>query len=118
MFVVVITNYKKKIKNVLHAEILTGSNIKCEMVFIPLIDLAQSETNLPFQLNHRQFPVIPAFVITINKSQSFNRVGVYLLEPVFAHVKLYVALSRTKNPEHLKLLISPQHNQGHLKMSM
>jgi ATP-dependent exoDNAse (exonuclease V) alpha subunit len=45
-----------------------------------------------------QFPVKPAFAMTINKSQgqTFEFVGVDLSKPVFSHGQLYVAFSRAK----------------------
>ncbi|XP_065318849.1 uncharacterized protein LOC135926847 [Gordionus sp. m RMFG-2023] len=81
--------------NFIDAEVLTGTN-KGYRVFLPRIDLAPSDSQLPFTLKRRQFPIIPAFVITINKSQgqTFDHVGLFLPEPVFAHGQLYVALTR------------------------
>ncbi|GBN25796.1 hypothetical protein AVEN_45120-1 [Araneus ventricosus] len=51
-----------------------GSQIlsKCnrgDVVFLPRIRLVTSEVNLPFVLNSSQFPLIPAYTMTINKSQ-------------------------------------------------
>ena len=82
-------------RNCIKAEIITGSN-KGEEICIPRIDLEPSESSLPFRMKRRQFPVILAFAMTINKSQgqSFDHVGIYLPEPVFAHGQLYVALTR------------------------
>ena len=55
----------------------------------------------------RQFPIIPSFAMTINKShgQSMYNVGLYLSNRVFSHGQLYVALSRVKSIEGLKVLI-------------
>ncbi|XP_065322978.1 uncharacterized protein LOC135930121 [Gordionus sp. m RMFG-2023] len=72
--------------NFIDSEILSGThNGHC--VFIPQIDLSPSDSRLPFILKRRQFPIIPAFVITINKSQgqTFDNVGLFLPEPVFSH---------------------------------
>jgi len=51
---------------------------------------------LSFTLRRKQFPVCPAFAMSINKSQgqTFDHVGIYLPTPVFTHGQLYVALSR------------------------
>ncbi|KAG2226151.1 hypothetical protein INT45_003296 [Circinella minor] len=58
-----------------------------------------SDNDLPFKLCRRQFPVAPAFAMTINKSQgeTLDRAIHCLFKPVFAHGQLYVALSRYPN---------------------
>ena len=49
-------------------------------------------------LSSGEFPIRPAFCVTINKGQgqSNERVGLYLPEPVFAHGQLYTGFSRGK----------------------
>ncbi|XP_021965731.1 ATP-dependent DNA helicase PIF1-like [Folsomia candida] len=102
-------------RNFIVAEIMSECN-KGDTVFIPRIDLAPSDTTLPFILKRRQFPVIPAFAITINKSQgqSYDYVGINLKTPVFSHGQLYVALSRSKNPNNIKLFLHKHPQQGNL----
>ena len=60
----------------------------------------------PFQFSRRQFPIRPAFAMTINKSQggTFQRIGLDLTSPVFSHGQLYVALSRVPNPAAITVL--------------
>ncbi|XP_065318549.1 ATP-dependent DNA helicase PIF1-like [Gordionus sp. m RMFG-2023] len=98
----------------LDAEIITGTN-KGYRVLIPRIDLTPSESQLSFILKRRQFPILPAFVITINKSQgqTFDHVGLYFNEPVFSHGQLYVALSRCSK-KNIKIMIVPTLLQGHM----
>ncbi|XP_073433319.1 ATP-dependent DNA helicase PIF1-like [Dendrobates tinctorius] len=85
--------------NIIQAKVITGS-AEGNIVFIPRIDLCPSETRLPFTLRRRQFPVKPAFAMTIYKSQgqSLNRVGIYFPGPAFAHGLPYVAFSGVKLP--------------------
>uniref|UniRef100_A0ABD2WRM7 ATP-dependent DNA helicase n=1 Tax=Trichogramma kaykai TaxID=54128 RepID=A0ABD2WRM7_9HYME len=81
------------------AEILTGEKIG-NVVFIPKITLKTDESSdYPFIAYRKQFPIILAFAMTINKSQgqSFDEVGLYINRPLFSHGQLYVALSRCKN---------------------
>ena len=95
--------------HIIKFEILKGNNKGCVCV-IPRIDIAPSETQLPFVLKRRQFPIIPAFAMTIHKAQgqSFDKVGLYLPQPVFAHGQLYVALSRVKDNNNLKIFIEKE----------
>ena len=75
---------------------MNGSHVG-QVCHIPRIDLITQEGNLPFTLKRRQFPVMLAFAMTINKSQgqSMLYLGLFLPTPVFAHGQLYVALSRS-----------------------
>ena len=96
---------------VIDAEIITGPHVG-NRVFIPRISLTPSDTSLPFVLKRRQFPIRVAFSMTVNKAQgqTLNHVGVYLLQPVFSHGQLYVALSRITSYQCIKVLI--EHDQN------
>ena len=76
---------------------------KNETVFVPRITLTPSDTDLP--LKRRQFPVHKCYALTINKAQgqTLENVGVFLPEPVFSHGQLYVALSRSKSFQGIKV---------------
>lgn len=99
------------------AEIITGSK-KGSIVFIPRIILDTGEHNsLPFILYRKQFPVVLAFAITINKSQgqSFETVGIYLNKPLFSHGQLYVAISRSKNANKIFIQNDDEENSDKIK---
>ena len=53
--------------------------------------------------------------MTINKSQgqTFDKVGLYLPQEVFTHGQLYVALSRTRSKEGLKIDLENTYGQGY-----
>lgn len=106
---------KQMHRNSLDCEVLTGVT-RGKRILIPRIRLTYSGTLLPFDFERTQFPVIPAFAMTINKSQgqTFQKVGILLRQPVFTHGQLYVAASRVRSFEGLRFYISNSSEQGHL----
>jgi ATP-dependent DNA helicase PIF1 len=102
-------------KNTIKARIISERN-KGDVAIIPRINLAPTDTTLPFVLRRRQFPVLPAFCITISKSQgqSYDKVGIDLGLPVFGHGQLYVALSRSRNSDKIKVKLPNDNGQGQL----
>ncbi|XP_021971962.1 uncharacterized protein LOC110867133 [Helianthus annuus] len=93
-------------KRVIEAEVISSGNIGTR-VFIPRLNMIPSDKKIPFEFQRRQFPLSFCFAMTINKSQgqSLSKVGLYLKDPVFTHGQLYVALSRVKTREGVKILI-------------
>jgi ATP-dependent DNA helicase PIF1 len=101
--------------NLIVAEIASGKN-KGESVFLPRMSMSPTDSDLPFKLKRLQFPVLLAFAMTINKSQgqTFDRVGIYLPEPVFSHGQLYVAFSRATSREGVKVVVKETDYHGKL----
>ncbi|XP_028793347.1 uncharacterized protein LOC114749047 [Neltuma alba] len=93
-------------KHFIKAIALNGTS-QGQEVLIHRMDMNPSESKLPFTLIRRQFPIILSFAMTINKSQgqSMTNVGLYLPRPVFTHGQLYVALSRVRSMDGIKILI-------------
>ena len=96
------------------AEILTGDE-RGTIVMIPRILLRPSDTNMPFILNRTQLPLRLAYCMTINKAQgqTFDKVGLYLPDACFSHGQLYVALSRVRRRQDLKIKIKQTNKQGY-----
>lgn len=82
-------------------------------VYLFRITLTSDDHKLPVKLNRHQFPIKPAFAITINKAQgqTFEKVGVDLRFDVFDHGQLYVAMSRARRFTDLKVLLSPDRTE-------
>ena len=90
--------------HVLKAKIL-GTSRNGQEVLLPKIDITSTDKFLPVELRRRQFPIRLAFAMTINKAQgqTFDKIGLYLPQPVFSHGQLYVAFSRVRNQESIKV---------------
>lgn len=60
-----------------------------------------------YRIERFQFPVSIGYALTINKSQgqTFNQIGLELQTPVFSHGQLYVALSRVRSFNNLKIRV-------------
>jgi hypothetical protein len=90
-------------KNVLNCKIKSGER-KGETTLIPRVTLIE-EKKFPFILKRHQFPIKLAFAFTINKSQSqtFEKIGIDYTEEPFMHGQTYVALSRTRSWNKIKI---------------
>ena len=92
---------------VLTLKIITGSYAGA-IVDIPRIGLlSPPDFEVPFR--RLQFPVKPAFVMTINKSQgqTLDTVGLDLRSECFTHGQLYVGCSRVKSRKELFIYSPP-----------
>lgn len=90
---------------VLQCLLITGSQ-SGEEILLPKIKLFhEPDSSMPVRFSRYQFTVVNAFCLTINKSQgqSLDRVAVLLPDGVFAHGQLYVALSRCKSLNNLRV---------------
>jgi ATP-dependent DNA helicase PIF1 len=97
----------KLMQHIIDVEIATGLD-KGRHVFIPRLNITPSDMErMPFTLRRRQFPLRPAFAMTINKAQgqTLQIVGVYLPKPVFCHGQLYVAFSRCSSRQGVRVLV-------------
>jgi ATP-dependent DNA helicase PIF1 len=103
---------RKFYENLIEAEILIG-NFAGKIVFISKLPITLSETNLPINFKRLQFPIRPAFAMTINKSQgqTLDFVGLWLKNSVFSHGQLYVAMSRVTAEKNLKVVLNKSGNK-------
>jgi len=94
-------------EHVVEAKIVAGHNAG-QIVLIPRMSMTPTNTRLPFNFQRRQFPLVLAYAMTINKSQgqTLKHVGLLLKKPVFVHGQLYVAASRVSHPKGFRILIS------------
>ena len=88
--------------------IITENDIVGDKVWIPRIFVTPPDTKFPFRMRRKQFLVILAFTMTINKihGQTVQNVGLFLPRQVFFHGQLYVAILRVKSRSGLKILIT------------
>eukprot|EP00889_Picochlorum_renovo_P006332 jgi/Picre1/33362/NNA_008686.t1 len=70
---------------------------------IPISRVEVTQDMGSFELKRCQLPIRVAFAMTINKAQglTLKRVGVYLIDDVFSHGQLYVALSRCGDDQNI-----------------
>ena len=102
--------FQRAVNNKLLECKIVGSD---RVVLIPRITFIPKPGEYPFEWQRRQFPVRPAFAITINKSQgqTMKNVGVWLRGQVFGHGQLYVACSRVSSPRQLKFATMKEPNK-------
>ena len=103
-------------QNVIDVEIFTGVHAG-KRHFIPRVTLAPADTGMPFQLKRTQFPLRLSYAMTVNKSQgqTFDKVGILLSKPCFGHGQLYVAFSRARSFQGVKVKIVKNDFQGDVR---
>ena len=64
-----------------------------------------------------QFPVWPAFAMTVNKSQgqTLTKVGLIFDSPPFAHGQCYVAFSRVRSDDDIRIYATQRVDLGRNK---
>jgi hypothetical protein len=78
-------------------KLLSGPG-KGKIVQLPRVSFVvkSEQSGLPFAFGRRQFPIAPAYCVTVHKSQgqSLNKIGIIAETDAFAHGQVYVAMSR------------------------
>ena len=77
---------------------------------LPRINMIYEGSDLQFMVTRKQFSVRLCFAMTINKAQgqTFEKVGVLLVDSVFDNSQLYVAFSKTRSFQNLFVLLPPK----------
>jgi ATP-dependent DNA helicase PIF1 len=95
-------------RHVLQVRLLTG-NQEGRIIMLPRCSFTVTTENsgLPFQFCRVQFPIIPAYCVTVHKAQgqSLVRAGLYIDRDCFTHGQLYTALSRVGGWDKLAVLL-------------
>ena len=77
--------------------ILSGKSAgSCEIFSKCMFTITPEASGLPFTVLRRQYPVIPAYCLSVHKAQgqTLQKVGLIFESDPFTHGQLYVALSR------------------------
>ena len=99
--------------HIVEARIVNGTH-EGTKVLMPRMSFTPSNMRSPFKFQRKQFPLMLAYAMTINKSQcqTLTHVGLLLKKPVFSHSQLYVAFSRVSHPNGLKVLAVDEDGQN------
>ena len=91
-----------------HVKIQSGVHVG-RVVLLPRMSCPVSRENsgLPFDFTRVQFPLIPAYGVSVHKSQgqSLTRIGIVIDQDSFAHGQVYTALSRTSGWDCIHVLM-------------
>jgi hypothetical protein len=95
-------------RHLLQMRLLSGTQ-QGRIIMLPRCSFTVTSENsgLPFQFCRVQFPIIPAYCVTIHKAQgqTLAMAGLYMDRDCFAHGQLYTALSRVGGWHNLAVLL-------------
>ena len=108
----IIKNIMRNVFNGVRCQLMAFAGTRCvfvkllsgpgngETVLLPscVFTISPESSGLPFSVRRRQFPLIPAYAVTVHKAQgqTLRTVGLYVTMEMFTHGLLYTALSRTR----------------------
>jgi hypothetical protein len=96
-------------RNICHVKIQSGIHVG-RVIMLPRCSCHVSRENsgLPFEFTRVQFPIIPAYCVSVHKSQgqSLTRVGLIIDQDSFAHGQVYTALSRTSDWNNIRVMLN------------
>jgi len=108
----IIKNIMRNVFNGVRCQLMAFAGTRCvfvkllsgpgngETVLLPscVFTISPESSGLPFSVRRRQFPLIPAYAVTVHKAQgqTLRTVGLYVTIEMFTHGLLYTALSRTR----------------------
>ena len=76
-------------------------------VLLPKLAFSPSDRSFGFKFSRRQFPVRPAFAMSMNKSQgqTLARMGLFLPSDPFGHGQVYVSFSRVGSRDRITVQV-------------
>jgi hypothetical protein len=98
-------------------EILSGKSSGCVDVFTKAaFTITPEASGLPFTIVRHQFPIIPAYCLSVHKAQgqSLQRVGLIFESDPFTHGQLYVALSRVSGWDRVYTMYQGDNIKNHV----
>jgi len=88
------------------------------LVFLPRqsFTIKSDVSGLPFVIVRRQFPIIPAYAVTVHRiqGQTLTRMGVFVSGDIFCHGMLYTCLSRVGGWESISVWTDSESGCGSL----
>ena len=96
-------------QNFIVVRIISGKFANQTALLSKITLTSSPQDRYPFIIQRHQLPIRLAYAMTINKSQgqTLDQVGLYLEDQVFTHGQLYVALSRVRSIQSIKVYLGP-----------
>jgi hypothetical protein len=84
----------------IQVKVISGRSAgSCELLMKHVFTISPDASGLPFTITRRQYPIIPAYCLSVHKAQgqTIKTCGLIFESDPFTHGQLYVALSRVSS---------------------